>query len=199
MNDPKKEIVDMSVDEKLNMLITSVFKLESVPKDIVTMQASITEIQSDLKAIPVLKEKVKIIEEDLRQQKTEINSNKNTTAALETSVTNTQKDVDEFCEKIKEMQTKMDENKALIKNFESKIRQDEKKIDDLTKNALQEEMENSKVAKKIQIQGIPEDRHENLHKIAQQIIFDTGTKVHPLEIDEVFREGKYNKRRYGPS
>ena len=100
------------------MLITSVFKLESVPKDIVTMQASITEIQSDLKAIPVLKEKVKIIEEDLRQQKTEINSNTNTTAALETSVTNTQKDVDEFREKIKEMQTKMDENKALIKNFE---------------------------------------------------------------------------------
>ena len=103
------------------MLITSVSKLESVLKDIVTMQVSITKNQNDLKAIPVLKEKVKIIEEDLRQQKTEISSNKNTTAALETSVTNTQKDVDEFRDKIKELQTKMDENKALIKNFESKI------------------------------------------------------------------------------
>ena len=28
VNIPKKEIVDMSVDEKLNMLITSVFKLD---------------------------------------------------------------------------------------------------------------------------------------------------------------------------
>ena len=92
----------------------------------------------------------------------------------------------------------MDQNKAQIKDFESKIKQDEKKIDDLTKNALHEELENSKIDKKIQIQGVPEDRHENLIKIAQQIIHDTGVKVHPLEIDEVYRDGKYNKRKTRP-
>ena len=191
-NDTGKNFAEMSVDEKLNMLLTSVAKLETVPKDIEGIQASILVIQSELKSIPVLKEKIKTIEDDLREQKTSIDSGKKTTAALEVSVTNTQKDVDEFRLKLKEMQDQMDQNKTRINDFESKIRQDEKKIDELTKNALKEEIENSKVAKMIQIQGIPEDRHENLFKIAQQIIFDTGVKVHPIEIDEVYREGKYS-------
>ena len=197
-NHQGKKITEMSVDEKLDMLINKVSKLETVPTDIVTIQTSITEIQNDLKAIPVLKEQIKTIEDDLRQQKIDISTDRNTTAALEVSVTNTQKDVDDFRDKFKKLQTQMEENKILIKDFESKIKHDEKKIDDLTKNALEEEIENSKVAKKIQIQGIPEDRHENLNKIAQQIMFDTGIKVHPLEIDEVFREGKFNKRKTRP-
>ena len=197
-NDTANSIADMSMDEKLNMLIKSVTKLENVPKHIENMQASITVIQDDLKSIPVMKGKIKTIENDLREQKTVIDSSKNTTAALEVSVTNTQKDVDEINKKLKDLQSQLDQNKAVIKDFESKIKQDEKKIEDLTKNALQEEIENSGIAKKIQIQGIPEDRHENLIKIAQQIIYDTGVKVHPLEIDEAYRDGKYNKRKTRP-
>ena len=130
-NDIPKNIADMSVDDKLNMLITSVAKLETIPKDIENMQASITVIQNDLKSIPVLKEKIKTIENDLREHKSIVDTNKNTTAALEISVTSTQKDVDDLGKQIKELQSQMDQNKALIKDFETKIKQDEKKIDEL--------------------------------------------------------------------
>ena len=105
----------------------------------------------------------------------------NTTAALETSVTNTHRG-------------KKDENKRMIKDFETKLRHDVKKIEDLIKNALQYEIENSQYAKQIQFQGIPEKRSESL----QQVLFDTGVRVHPLEIDEVYREGKFNKKRARP-
>ena len=97
--DITKSFENMSMDEKLNLLITSVSKLENVPKDIETMQVSIAVIQNDLKTIPELKSKIKTIEDDLRAQKSIVDRSKITTAALEASVTNTQKDVDDFNKK----------------------------------------------------------------------------------------------------
>ena len=47
-------IENMTIDQKLNMLIASVAKLETVPADIVKMQDSIKVIQTDVKDIPVL-------------------------------------------------------------------------------------------------------------------------------------------------
>ena len=35
-------------------------------------------------------------------------------------------------------------------------------------------------------------------KLVQQVIFDTGVRVHPLEIDEIYRDGKFNQRRTRP-
>ena len=193
-----KNIADLSVDEKLNFLINSVTKLETVPHDIEKVQKSITGIQKDLKAIPILEEKVKKIEESMKTQKKDIDSGKVATTALETSVTDTQKDVDELNKKLKDMQGKMDTNIKMFKDFEKKIKQDEDKIEELSKKSLKEEIEKSEIAKKIQIQGVPENRLENLPKIVQQVLFDTGVKVHPLEIDEAYREGNFNKHRTRP-
>ena len=122
-----RDVSKMSVDEKLIMLINSVAKLEKIPQDIEKMRESITGMQNDLKAIPVLQDKVKTLETSMKLQQSEVDTGKKTTAALEVSVTNTQKDVDEFRAKIKEMQEKMDKNKKLIQDFKTKMRCDEKK------------------------------------------------------------------------
>ena len=143
-----RDVSKMSVDEKLIMLITSVAKLEKIPQDIEKMRESITGMQNDLKAIPVLQDKVKTLETSMKLQQSEVDTGKKITAALEVSVTNIQKDVDEFRAKIKEMQEKMDKNKKLIQDFETKMRCDEKKIEDLTKNALKSELEKSDTARK---------------------------------------------------
>ena len=50
----------------------------------------------------------------------------------------------------------------------------------------------------IEIQGVPEDPNENLNLIVKQIFFNTGVKVDSKEIDEVYRDGTYTKRRARP-
>ena len=45
---------------------------------------------------------------------------------------------------------------------------------------------------------MPESRDENLPRIVQQILFDTGVKVCALEIDQAHREGIFNRRRPRP-
>ena len=80
----------MSVDDKLNMLINSMSKLEEVPNDIAKMQNSIKTIQNDLKEVLIMKEKIKTLENDIVAQKHENDISKNTTDALEESLTSTQ-------------------------------------------------------------------------------------------------------------
>ena len=55
------------------------------------MQVSIIGMQNNLKAIPILQDIVKYIEENLKLQQNDVDSCKKTTATLEISVTNTQK------------------------------------------------------------------------------------------------------------
>ena len=110
-------IENMKVDQKLNMLIASVAKLESVHNNITKMQESIEVIQSDLKDIPVLKTKIEVLEKDLNGQKHDTNVDKANISALEGSLTTTQKDVHDFQVKMKELQKKMRENEKLINDF----------------------------------------------------------------------------------
>ena len=65
-------------------------------------------------------------------------------------------------------------------------------MSDLSKKALEVKMNKAQNANKIQIQGVPENKHEDLKEIVKQIIYDTGVKIHPLEIDQVYRDGYYN-------
>ena len=115
----------------------------------------VTGIQNDLKVIPILQDKVKQIEESLKSQQKDIDSGNITTAAIETSVTDAQRGIDELEKKLKEMQGKMDQNSNMIKDFEKKIKQDEKLIEELSKKSLKEEIEKAQMGKKIQIQGVP--------------------------------------------
>ena len=193
-----KKVEDMTVDEKLNMLIVSVLKLESVPDDIVTIRNSIQTIQTEIKEIPVLKQKLATIESDLGKQKGIADTSSKTVEALEESLTDTQKNVDEFKAQIREFKDKLTENQKILSNLEAKMLRDDKRISDLSKQALEEEVEKSNISTMFQIQGVPENPKENLKLIAKQIIFDTGVSVDHREIDEVYREGTYNKRRTRP-
>ena len=60
-----KKLENMSVDEKLNVLIVGMQKLETVPSDIVSLRNSIDEIQKDIKEIPVIQAKIVTIEADV--------------------------------------------------------------------------------------------------------------------------------------
>ena len=188
----------LTIDQKLNMLIISVAKLETVPNEILTLQNSVKNIQNDVKDIPMIKGKVDVLETNYKVQQQDIEASKITTTALEESLTNTQKDVQDLEAKLKEAQTKMTENKGLIKDLEGKLREGDKKIADLSKKALEDEIATTNYANKIQIEGVPESRDENLMRVVQQILFDTGVKVHTLEIDQIHREGIFNRRRPRP-
>ena len=100
--------------------------------------------------------------------------------------------------KLKEAQKKMTENKSLIKDLEGKLKEGDKKISNLSKQVLEDEIATTSYSNKIQIDGVPESRDENLSRIVQQILFDTGVKVHAFEIDHVHREGNFNRRRPRP-
>ena len=193
-----KNLESMTVDEKLNVLIVGMQKLETVPSDIVSLRNSIEEIQKDIKEIPEIQTKIGTIEADIDEQKGKVEKNSKTCEAIEVSLTSTQKDVDEFRKQVKELKTQMSEHKKNIASFEKKLVQDEQKIKDLTKKALEEEKVNANIAAMIEIQGVRESPHENLRQIVRQIFYDTGVTVDPKEIDQVYREGIYSKQRARP-
>ena len=190
-----KKLENMSVDEKLNVLIVSMQKMETVPSDILSLKNSITEIQKDIKEIPDIQAKIVKIEDDIEEQKEKVGKTDKTCAAIEVSLTATQKDVDDFRKQAQELKTQINDNKKRIASFETKLAQDEQKIKDLTKKALEEEKIKANIAVMIEIQGVPESTSENLRKIVRQIFYDTGVNVDPKEIDQVYREGNYSKRR----
>ena len=192
------DIETLTIDQKLNMLIASVAKLEAVPTDILALQNSVKNIQNDVKDIPVLKGKIEILETNTKVHHQDIDAPKITTTAIEESLTNTQKDVQDLETKLKQAQQKMNENKNLIRDLEGKLRDGDEKFAKLSKMAFEEEIAETNYSNKIQIEGVPESRNENLPQIVRQILFDTGVKVHPLEIDQVQREGIFNRRRSRP-
>ena len=53
-------------------------------------------------------------------------------------------------------------------------------------------------ARSILIQGIPEDRNENLKVLVHQVLYDTKINVPWSETDIIYREGYFNKRRTRP-
>ena len=184
MSAPQK-IENMTVDEKLNMLILSMQKLEAVPSDIVSMRNSIDDLQKDIKEIPAIQQRLATIETDLQGQKESTDKQVKTTEAIEESLTNTQKDVDDFVQQVKVFKAQLNDNKKTVDLLEAKIIRDEKKILDLSKKAVEEEKARQNVATMLEIQGVPEDPDENINLIVRQIFFDTGVKVDPKEIDEV--------------
>ena len=190
-----KKLENMSVDEKLNVLIVGMQKLETVPSDIVSMKNSIDEIQKEIKEIPEIQTKIVRIEADIEEQKEKVAKTDKTCEAIEVSLTATQKDVDDFNKQAQSLQSQLDDNKKRIASFEKKLAQDEQKIKDLTKKALEEEKIKANIAAMIEIQGVPESTSENLRQIVRQIFYDTGVAVDPKEIDQVYREGNYSKRR----
>ena len=97
---------DLTIDQKLNMLIISVAKLKTVPNDILTLQNSVKNIQNDVKYIPVIKGKIDVLETDYKVQQQVIEASKITTTALEESLTNTQKYVQDLEAKLKETKKK---------------------------------------------------------------------------------------------
>ena len=194
MTTPKK-IENMTVDEKLNMLLLSMQKLEAVPSDIVSMRNSIDDLQKDIKEIPAIQQRIATIETDLQGQKETTDKQVKTTEAIEVSLTNTQKDVDDFVQQIQVFKAQLNDNKKTIDLLEAKIIRDEKKILDLSKKAVEEEKARQNVATMLEIQGVPEDPDENLNLIVRQFFFDTGVKVDSKEIDEVYRDGTFNRRK----
>ena len=155
--EPSKDtanLQNMTVDEKLNMLISSVTKLETIPTDIIKMQDSIEVIQADLKDIPVLKGKIDTIENDLKNQKGELEVSKVTNAALEVSLTTTQKDMHDF--DIKELEQKVKKKQNLFRELNMKAKAHEKRFAELSKVAFEDEIAKSKIANKIQIDGVLE-------------------------------------------
>ena len=190
-----KKLENMSVDEKLNVLIVGMQKLETVPSDIVSLRNSIEEIQKDIKEIPVIQAKIVTIEGDVEEQKGKAEKNEKTCEAIEVSLTATQKDIDDFRKQAQNLKSQIYENKKRIVSFETKLAQDEQKIKDLMKKALEEEKMKTNVAAMKEIQGVPERTSENLRQTVRQICHDTGVTVDPKEIDQDYREGNYSKCR----
>ena len=193
---PKFE--SLTVDEKLNMLLTGMQKLESVPDDITSLRDSVKGIQNDIKEIPILKRKVVSIEVDIADQKLKTEKIIETNVAIEASLTATQKDVDDIKKQMLGFKSQLLENQKHVATLENKISRDELKIQNLTKKALNEEISKSNTANMVEIQGVPENPRENVRLIARQILHDTGVRVEQSEIDEVYRSGRYNKQRIRP-
>ena len=116
-----KKIENMTVDEKLNMLILSMQRLETVPSDILSMRKSIDDLQKDIKEIPVMQQRLVNIESDLQEEKVKTDKQVKTTEAIEVSLTNTQKDVDDFVQQVKDFKAQLNDNKKTIDLLEAKI------------------------------------------------------------------------------
>ena len=159
------------------------------------MKKSIDDLQKDIKEIPAIQQRLVNIESDLQEQKVKSDKQVKTTEAIEVSLTNTQKDVDDFVQQVRDFKAQLNDNKKTIDLLEAKVARDERKILDLSKKAVEEEKARQNVATMVEIQGVPEDPNENLNLIARQIFFVTGVKVDSKEIDEVYRDGTFNKRR----
>ena len=188
-----KKLENMSVDEKLNILIVGMQKLETVPSDIVSLRNLIEEIQKDIKEITEIQTKIGKIEADIEEQKGKVEKNDKTCEAIEVSITTTPMDVDDFKKQVQDLKSQISDNKKRIVSFETKLAPDEQKIKDLAKKALEEEKMKTNVAAMIEVQGVPESPRENLRQIVRQIFYGTGVTVDPKEIDQVYREGNYSK------
>ena len=86
-----KDLENTTVDEKLNMLISGMLKLESVPNDILSMRNTINGIQKDIKEIPIIQQRLVTIENDVKEQKDKSDKVVKTSEAIEVSLTNTRR------------------------------------------------------------------------------------------------------------
>ena len=100
--------------------------------------------------------------------------------------------------KIKEIQEKMTVNTKAISQIETKINLNERLIFELERKFADVHTNKEVNHKSILIQGIPEDKNENLKVLVHQILFDTNVSVPWAETDQIYRDGYYNKRRTRP-
>ena len=189
---------NLSTDEKLDLLLHAVNKMSTIPKDIVDINARITELTTTVNDIPRLKTQVQENEVLLKTNEEAVNANKNKIANIETSITFTQGMVENMGKQIKEMETKMANSSKVISQIESRLGVNEKLLLELEKQFADLHNNKEKNARSIIIQGIPEGKGENLKVIVHQILFDTDIKVPWTETDEIYRDGYYNKRRSRP-
>ena len=142
----------------------------------------------------MIQQRLTIIECDIEEQKGKSEKMVKTSKAIEVSQTVTQRDVDDFKKQMHEFKVQRSDNKKLKASLQAKLHPDEQQIKDLSKQAVEEEMSGANVATMVEIQGVPENPREDLKLIVRQIFYDTGVKVEPKEIDEVYHDGTFNKR-----
>ena len=81
---------NLSTDEKLDLLLHAINKMSTIPKDIVDINARITELTTTVNDIPPLKTQVQENEVLLKTNEEVVNANKNKIGNIETSITFTQ-------------------------------------------------------------------------------------------------------------
>ena len=188
---PLEDTKELSIDEKLDKLLTSATVVTQLKTDIDTMTTSVKGLTEDLNklkkntdAIPNIRSQLKQIQEDVTSLK-----NENTTTKIQINKAN---------QRLKALEEENVELKSSLDSLKSKIRREtnieERSLEDkITKHMQRQQDKNSLI-----IEGVPESLQENLNKIVQEIAYDTGIQVHDKEITEVYRLGKFNKKDKRP-
>ena len=196
--DLTKDLKDLTSDEKLDLLVLTVTKMATIPKDLEDINNKITELTSTVNHIPGLKKQVQDHEQKIQANEKTSKENKEKISGIEDSLTHTQGNLEDLDKKIKEIESKLTQTSRSIGQIEIKLGINEKLLSELEKK-FQDNHDNSEENQRsILIQGIPESRSEDLKETVHRILYDTKVNVPRNETDQIFREGYFNKRRARP-
>ena len=103
------DFTSLTTDEKLDLLLHSVTKMFSIPKDMLDINARITKLTTTVNDIPKLKAQVRH-ETLLKANEGTVNDNKTKIASIEKSIIFTQGIMDDMGKKLKGMEAKLASN-----------------------------------------------------------------------------------------
>ena len=134
-------------------------------------------MSATINEIPKLEKITKETEASLQQNITAVRENKQRITGIETSLNHSQKEIDTMGKTIKEIQAKLKENEKSISMITAKVNVNEDLLTELEKQFAEMHINKDINSRSILIQGIPEDRNEDLKVLAHQILFNTKIQV----------------------
>ena len=186
-----KDDSELTIDQKLNKLLSNTKDMTTMKKDLKKLTSSVKDLTTDVADLKKNTDTIPDITTQLKELQTSLNNLKNENVK-------DKKTMSDIARRVSEIEEENTELKREINSLKTKTRQvtnlDEKQIEERVAQQIQRQHDRSSLL----IEGIYENRQGNLTCIVKQIAFDALIQVLDRDIMEVFRLGRFNQKDKRP-
>ena len=161
------------MDAKIDLILAAQDVQEA---DLKEMKKDIKQLKVDVGILPKIQEQMKQFKTDIRAVKDDVNTNKASILTIEARIDELTEANEALQKDLKQQHQPTTDEPSLHEKIEEHIRRLGKK-------------------KQIIIEGIAENQLTPLETLVAQIVHDTGVKITPQDIDQVFRVGAQMKHK----
>ena len=171
------------MEQKIDLILAAQDIQENDMKE---LKKDIKQLKTDVGLLPKIQQQLTTVKTDITELKTDVNSNKVSIAALEARI----KEISETNEELQrnlQQQPKPTSGENTVNN--------ENKVAEQVAEQVTEQIRRIGKRKQLIFEGIAENQSTPLETLIGQIIYDTGVKTTPQDIDQAFRVGTKTKTK----